>query len=170
MRAPDKSILRLLAHPAKLNRPAPQISLVKAYQTMTPRMWIPVGLFVGGIVLIAAAVASGEAEVSLLVVFPVFSGSSPLFLLGTLLIVMSFIVGFLMLALGQIQLAGGGYWPKGGSVDQPAAGNVRREYGGVVLVGPVPIAFGSDRRIALIMLVVGIVLAIVFLGILVAFA
>lgn len=137
---------------------------------MSLRMWIPVGLFVGGIVLIAAAVASGEAEVSLLVVFPVFSGSSPLFLFGTLLIVLSFIVGFLMLALGQIQLAGGGLWPSEGQAGQPAPGGTRREYGGVVLVGPVPIAFGSDRRIALIMLVVGIVLAIVFLGILVALA
>jgi len=137
---------------------------------MTPRMWIPVGLFVGGIVLIAAAVVSGDAEVSLLVVFPVFSGSSPLFLLGTLLIVLSFIVGFLMLALGQMQVAAGGNWPIGNAPGTPTSGSPRREYGGVVLVGPVPIAFGSDRKIALMMLVVGIVLAIVFLGVLIALA
>lgn len=137
---------------------------------MTPRMWVPVGLFVGGIVLIVAAVASGEAEVSLLVVFPVFSGSSPLFLLGTLLIVMSFIVGFLMLVLGQMQMAAGGTWPAGDFPEVQASGSTRKEYGGVVMVGPVPIAFGSDRRIALIMLVLGIVLAIVCLGILAALA
>jgi uncharacterized protein (TIGR00304 family) len=136
---------------------------------MTPRMWAPVGLFIGGIVLIAVAVASGEADVSLLVIFPDFSGSSPLFLLGTLLIVLSFIVGFVMLALGQVQMSSGSGWQAQETKVQPPGG-VRKEYGGVVLLGPVPIAFGSDRRIALIMLVVGIVLAIVFLGVLVALA
>ncbi len=137
---------------------------------MTPRMFVPVGLFAGGVVLIAAAVAAGEAEVSLLVVFPVFSGSSPLFLLGTLLIVMSFIVGFLMLALGQMQAGGAGNWPIDGARETGAPVSTKKGFGGVVLVGPVPIAFGSDRRIALIMLIVGIVLAIVFLGVLIALA
>lgn len=137
---------------------------------MKPRIWIPIAMFVGGLVLIASAVATDEAEVSLFLIFPVFSGSSGLFLLGTLLIVLSFIIGFLMLAMGQMELQTSGAWP--GTMPEPRSGTkpVKKEYGGVVLIGPVPIAFGSSRTMALFMLVLGIVLAIILLGILAALA
>jgi hypothetical protein len=38
--------------------------------------WIPIAMFTGGLVLIASAVATGEAEVSLFLIFPVFSGAT----------------------------------------------------------------------------------------------
>ena len=56
---------------------------------MLLRMWVPVALFVAGACLIGEAVATGEAEVSLVVIFPVFTGSSAVFLLGTVLILLS---------------------------------------------------------------------------------
>lgn len=123
------------------------------------RTLAPVGLFIAGVACIAASVAAGEAEVSLLIIFPVFSGSSGLFLLGTALVVFSFIAGFMALMVGQAELAGATSGPAGGA---PASGDAKREtkYGGVVLIGPVPIAFGSDRSMALAMLVLGIILAI----------
>lgn len=135
---------------------------------MRARLWIPVAMFVVGIALIATAVATGEADVSLVVVFPVFSGSSLLFLLATLLIISSFIVGFVLMAMDperteeRVEAASEGI--------SSSAPRSRTEYGGVVLLGPIPIAFGSNRRVALIMLVVGIILAIVVLGILFAYA
>jgi uncharacterized protein (TIGR00304 family) len=137
---------------------------------MRQRIWIPVSMFVAGLALIISAVATGEAEVSLFLIFPVFSGSSALFLLGTVLIVLSFIVGFLMLAMGQLELQAAGTWPQTsrGQSAEPEPG--KKRYGGVVLIGPVPIAFGSSRSIALFMLVLGIVVAIVLLGILAALA
>lgn len=137
---------------------------------MRQRIWIPVSMFAAGLALIISAVATGEAEVSLFLIFPVFSGSSAPFLLGTVLIVLSFIVGFLMLAMGQLELQTTGTWPQ--TTRGPGAGQepVKKEYGGVVLIGPVPIAFGSSRSIALFMLVLGIVVAIVLLGILAALA
>lgn len=124
-------------------------------------------MFAAGIICIAAAVASGEADVSIVLIFPVFSGSSGLFFLGSLLIVASFIVGFAMLALGQLEL---GRVQR--DLGQPLANESHRKetkYGGVVIVGPVPIAFGSDRTMAVVMLIAGIVLAIVVLGLIVAF-
>ncbi len=100
--------------------------------------------------------------------FPVFSGSSGLFILGTALIVFSFISGFLLLMMGQMELTMadlGGAAPGDGR-EGPGT---RGRYGGVVLIGPVPIAFGSDKKIALAMLVVGIVLAIVALTVILLF-
>ncbi|GEM_PF-192155 len=124
------------------------------YRTMAP-----IGLFAAGVACIAASVFTGEAEVSLFLIFPVFSGSSGLFLLGTLLIILSFIAGFMILTIGQIEIAGGDFGVHGRNADQED-GTSERRYGGVVLVGPVPIAFGSDRKMALAMFVIGIVLAI----------
>jgi uncharacterized protein (TIGR00304 family) len=131
-------------------------------------VWIPVLIFVAGIACIALAVAEGEAEVSLLLIFPVFSGSSALFLLGTVLIVLSFFVGFAMLAMGQMEL--GRSQRELGQSTGPQQIQKDTKYGGVVLVGPIPIAFGSDRTMAVIMLMIGVVLAIVVLGLIIAFA
>ena len=135
---------------------------------MRPVVWLPVLVFAAGLACIAVAVAEGEAEVSLLLIFPVFSGSSALFMLGTLLIVLSFFVGFAMLAMGQKEL--GRFQRELGQPVEQRQPQKETKYGGVVLVGPVPIAFGSDRTTAVIMLIIGIVLAIVVLGLIVAFA
>lgn len=135
---------------------------------MRARLWIPIAMFVAGMALIATAVATGEADVSLVIVFPVFSGSSLLFLLATLLIISSFIVGFVLMAMDherteeRVEAASEGM--------SSSAPRSRAEYGGVVLLGPIPIAFGSNKKVALIMLVVGVILAIVVLVVLLAYA
>ena len=132
---------------------------------MNARVIVPVAIFVVGIALIAAAVATGEAEVSLLLVFPVISGSSGLFVLGTVMILLSFVVGFALMAMGQLEVSRADIG-RIGAASRPSSKAGETRYGGVVLIGPVPIAFGSDQRMALIMLVVGIVIAIVALGLL----
>lgn len=137
---------------------------------MKPRIWVPIAMFGTGLALIASEVARGEADISLVLVFPVFSGSSGFFILGTLLIVLSFIVGFLMLAMGQLELQASGVLREARPELRTETSSAKKEYGGVVMIGPVPIVFGSNRTIALIMLVLGIIAAIVLLGILAAFA
>ena len=135
---------------------------------MRPVVWLPVVIFIAGVACIAAAVAEGKADVSLVLIFPVFSGSSGLFLLGIALIVLSFFVGFVMLAMGQIQM--GRTREESGQAVAQQPTERKTKYGGVVLIGPVPIAFGSDRTMAVIMLIVGIVLALIVLGLIVASA
>jgi len=127
------------------------------------RMWLPVAVFFAGMACIAAAVATGEADVDLVVIFPVFSGSSGLFLLGTVLIILSFLIGFAILAMSQAELATNMALP---STSQKLTVERKMQYGGVVLIGPLPIAFGSDRRIAVIMLVLGIAMAITLISVL----
>lgn len=126
---------------------------------MKARMWIPMVIFLAGVATIAYSVATGEARVSLVVIFPVFTGSSGLFLLGILLIVLSFFVGFGMLAMEPTTTGTDG--PPTDQADMPQRTRQRTRYGGVVLIGPIPIAFGSDKKLALTMLVIGIALVIV---------
>ena len=135
---------------------------------MTHKSWLPIALFAAGIGLILAAVAAGMADVSLLVVFPVISGSNPLFLLGVLLIVLSFFVGFALIMMGELEAVyHAPTTPE--SVEKEVHGNEipeahrKTDFGGLVLVGPIPIAFGSNRSIAIMMLVIGVVLAIAFI-------
>ncbi len=129
---------------------------------LRPIIWAPIAVFVSGLACIAAAVAEGEADVSLFLIFPVFSGSSWLFILGTLLIVLSFFVGFAMIAFGGTEADR--FQPANGEARSPTATPKKMAYGGVVLVGPIPIAFASSKKMALFVLIVGIVMAIVFLG------
>lgn len=133
-----------------------------------PRLLLPIALFIGGMGLIGAAVASGEADVSLVVIFPVFSGAGGVFLLGVSLVVLSLLIGFAFMAMGQLEIAE--YQRQvGGDVvrpDGPRGGEAK--VGGVVLIGPVPIAFGSSMKTAIIMMVVGIALAIVALAVILA--
>jgi len=128
---------------------------------LRPTIWIPIAVFVSGIACVAAAVAGGEADVDLSLIFPVFSGSSWLFILGTLLIVLSFFVGFAMIAVGGTEADRS----QPGSVEprSPATTQKKTTYGGVVLVGPIPIVFASSKNMAILMLIVGIALAIAFL-------
>lgn len=129
---------------------------------LRPIIWFPIAVFVSGIACIAAAVAGGEADVRLFLVFPVFSGSSWLFILGTLLIVLSFFVGFAVIATGGTEAD----QSRPGSVKprSPATTQRKTTFGGVVIVGPIPIVFASSKNMAIFMLIVGIVLAMLFLG------
>jgi uncharacterized protein (TIGR00304 family) len=129
---------------------------------LRPIIWFPIAVFVSGIACVAAAVAGGEADVRLFLIFPVFSGSSWLFILGTLLIVLSFFVSFAMIATGGTEADR--FQP--GSVEHPSPATTRRKttFGGVVLVGPIPIVFASSKNMAIFMLIIGIALAVVFLG------
>jgi len=133
------------------------------------KTWLPVVLFAAGAALILAAVAAGTADVSLLILFPVFTGTSPLFITGVLLIVMSFFVGFALIMMGQLEaLRHAPEMPEeieadihGGAI--PEAHKTRPDFGGLLLIGPIPIAFGSNRSIAIFMLVAGVVLVAAFI-------
>ena len=116
---------------------------------------VSLGLLLSGAALVIVSVAAGETEVSLFVIFPVLTGSGAYFLIGVGMIVASIFAGVLTLWVG----AGGAEAP-----GEPRAAKRRSEggdagkaeYGGVVLLGPIPIAFGSSSRIAYAMLGVGV--------------
>jgi len=112
--------------------------------------------------MVGATVATGEADVSLVIIFPVFSGSSALFLLGVVLVILSFLAGFAMLATGQVEMDKHGPRPLG--PERTVSAERGTKYGGVVLIGPIPIAFGSDKRIATLMLLIGVATIVAILA------
>lgn len=129
---------------------------------MDSRLIIPLSLFLTGAVAVAIAVATGEADVSLVLIFPVFSGSSGLFLLGVGLIVLGLLSGFAMMLHGQREPAASRVAPMGKeNVHEGPEKNVR--IGGVALIGPIPIAYGSDKGMALAMMVLAIIVMAVIL-------
>lgn len=124
-------------------------------------------VFLAGIACIVAAAATGEAEVQLFIIFPLVSGTSWLFVLGVVLIVASFILGFISAAAA---MSDGVRMPPDAPVirrpgEAEGAPQKKARYGGVVLIGPVPIVFGSDRTMAWVMLALAIVLIVVVLAI-----
>jgi uncharacterized membrane protein len=102
---------------------------VRASQT-----YLSLVLLVVGLALIADALLRGSAAASIVLIVPVLSGSSPEFVLGTLLTFLGLLA--LFLTAGTIELTGSA---------SSAEGATSRS-GGVVLVGPVPIFFGEWRQ------------------------
>lgn len=115
-------------------------------------------LLLAGIGLVVLAVVRSEAALHLVIVVPVVTGSSPAFVLGVLLLVAGF--GLLPLALAPpAEAAAGPTAVAGGSPESPEG------FGGVVLVGPVPLFFGAwrhpGRRRYLLAVAVGAALLVV---------
>jgi len=100
-------------------------------------------LFVAGVALITLSVTQGGASVALIVIVPVVSGSSATFLVGVSLLVAGF-VGLLF--------AFSGGWEEEQSASSPdaprASSGGSGGGGGFVLIGPVPIVFGSWRGVS----------------------
>jgi uncharacterized protein (TIGR00304 family) len=132
-----------------------------------PISFVPICLLAAGLSLVVVSVANGEADVSLVVIFPVISGSGSLFLIGVALVVMGILSGFMLIvatSYGAAPDSGDSSWGDAGG----GTGEKGSKYGGVILIGPIPIVFGSNAKIAYVMLAVavGIVIFVLALALL----
>jgi uncharacterized protein (TIGR00304 family) len=111
-------------------------------------------LFGAGLVLIADALRRGGASLSIVLIVPVISGSSGEFLLGSLALFAGVVLFFVSLA-GPWELV----------PDEPARSEASSQSGGVVLIGPIPIFFGSarpaSRRAVIAWVLLGVALTVV---------
>ena len=119
---------------------------------------------IGGIALLGYAVASGEANVAIVVFIPVVYGSGIMAFLGMICIIAAIFLGFLGVANRFV----------GEEEDEPERSTSKTrppqptQYkpqksvkgGGVVLIGPIPVIFGSDTRMAVILAILAIILII----------
>ena len=117
------------------------------------RRWFLIALllFASAIILMIVSVASGEGQVGLFLIFPFIVAWGPMAVVGSVLLflaIVSFLIGFLRSGEVVLKNAGGA---------DPVA-KTGRKFGGVVMIGPIPIVFGSDRKIANWMLLAGVVL------------
>lgn len=121
-------------------------------------------MLAGGVVLLGWAVSRGEAELYLFLIFPVVSGTGPIFAAGTLLLIVGVLATFMALS---VRGAGATAWepveapPRTEAPQQAPQGGV--EFGGVVFIGPIPIVFGRGHQMGRWMLVASIVFAILLM-------
>jgi uncharacterized membrane protein len=107
---------------------------------------LPVAALVAGVSLVAYSVLVSAASVSLVVFVPVLSGRSTVFLGGVALL----IVGFLTLPVAFAGPARPGTPPPSSPAASPLADEDAESagVGGLLLIGPVPIFFGSWSRVS----------------------
>lgn len=128
-----------------------------------------------GLALIGAAAVQGDLSVHLLVVIPIVSGTGPYAALGMLL-AMGGLVGWLFTGVRARPGRAGPEGAKGRAStgapqardpaegDEGDAQSTSTRGGGVILLGPIPIAWGSDRQSLIGVLVAAVVLILVALG------
>jgi uncharacterized membrane protein len=85
-----------------------------------------------GLVLLAWAVLEGQASFALLFVIPVLYGSGPLVAIAALMVFGGAVLVFLSF-----------FKAPAGKDTIASPGRAEREWGGVILIGPVPIVIGS---------------------------
>jgi uncharacterized protein (TIGR00304 family) len=102
---------------------------------------IGLALIVSGLLALVLAVVLGEADVVLFVIIPVIYGGGPLGALAILVIFAGVVVLFLSYAAAPPVAE------DGPADDRPEGSGTKREFGGVVLIGPIPIVFGSARSL-----------------------
>jgi uncharacterized protein (TIGR00304 family) len=129
---------------------------MKAISRLNRTLILALILGVVGIILLGFSVASGEGSASIVFIIPVFYGSGLLSFLGVLCIMAALMLGFMGIA--QKMAESERSQPnksKTPSEKQPVKG------GGVVLIGPIPIVFGSSPKSAMILMVMALIIMIV---------
>lgn len=123
-------------------------------------------LVICGIALIGYSVTSGEGSAGIVLFIPVFYGSGIFSFLGALCIMGAIILGFIGFAA---QVGGMEDFPRQDEAQQaqqtqPRPGQPRTgktiKGGGVVLIGPIPIIFGSDTKTTMVLVILAIILII----------
>jgi len=135
-------------------------------------------LFALGLALVALSVLRGEGSAGIAICVPFFFGTGPLASLGVLCFFGGMVLLFIGMARSGAETARSeGPGPPAG--DEPegltgqAPGNAtpvapKTRAGGVILIGPIPIVFGSDPGISRTMFYVALALMAAFLVVLIA--
>lgn len=107
-----------------------------------------VAALAAGVALVVLSILEGGATLALFVIFPVVTGSSVAFLIGVALL----FVGFLSLPFGLAERWDETSPPPAPPGNPPAPSREeapeKSAVGGFVLVGPVPIVFGSWKGVS----------------------
>ena len=126
-----------------------------------------ISLIILGLFLFAFSIYLGEGGFALFLIFPVFYSTGITGLIAILLIFMGFLLIFLS-PFHEITHAAThqSYYEEGKYEIHPA--KKEKHYGGVVLIGPIPIIFGSDKNMVMIS-ILATILILVAIGVLFIF-
>ncbi len=105
--------------------------------------------------LLLYAIFSGEANVALLLIFPVIYGSGFYSLMGILLIML----GTFLLFLSPVESLEreAMVYPEE-SENWYVENKEKTKFGGVIFIGPIPIVFGSDRNMLRFSIFIGLLM------------
>jgi len=112
--------------------------------------------FIIGIVIFAFGVFSGEVETGFIFVFPFIAGSGIYAFLGFIFIfitILFFMYSFISTVESNEFQADYDHYPS------PKKTSIKG--GGVVLIGPIPIVFGSNWKIAAILMILSVCIIII---------
>ncbi len=116
-------------------------------------------LVVAGVAALAWGFVQGETSLNLFLIFPVVTATGAWSALGILLLIAGFFAFFLTWpAAAAPAPAEPTVPPPSPSPAQPSLPSAPRRWGGVVFLGPIPVVFGSDAKVAKWMIVVGVLL------------
>ncbi len=121
-------------------------------------------LAICGIALMGYSVSSGESSAGVFFIIPIFYGSGISAFLGVLCIMAAIFLGFVGFAASAV--GDEGYEPSRepqGSSQGRAAPKKTIKGGGVVMIGPIPIIFGSDSKSAKVVAILAIILMIIMM-------
>jgi len=111
---------------------------------------------IAGIVFFILGILSGEVETGVFVVFPFISGSGIYAFLGFIFI----IIAILLFTFGFAKYIR----PDEFEIEHDEYHSHKKtsiKGGGVILIGPIPIVFGSNWKIALVLIIIAIILILV---------
>lgn len=111
--------------------------------------------FILGIAFFAFGILSGDVETGVFIVFPFLAGSGIYTFLGFICI----FIAILLFIFGFSRSTSEDFGTNSGEQTQPKKTSVKG--GGVVLIGPIPIVFGSSWKIAFILMIAAIILVLV---------
>jgi len=112
--------------------------------------------------MIVLSVIVGESQFGLFIIFPFVIGSGPIAAVGAILLFLAVLLAFISFTTRLPRSEEFQATP----AQETVSGSEKR-YGGVVMIGPVPIAFGSDSKIARIMMLIGIIIFIAIVAVLI---
>lgn len=113
--------------------------------------------FILGVVFFALGVLSGEVETGFVVIFPFLIGSGIYAFLGftfVFIAIIFFMSGFVSRTIGTEDIE------VPGEEQLRPRSKTSVKGGGVVLIGPIPIVFGSNWKIAVILMILAIILIV----------
>jgi uncharacterized protein (TIGR00304 family) len=119
-------------------------------------------LIICGIALLGYSVSTGEGGAGVFFIIPVFYGSGIYSFLGVLCIMVGLFLAFVGIA-AQMKEMEGYEEPSGTQPSRTTEPKPQKSIkgGGVVLIGPIPIIFGSDAKTAMALVLMAIVLIVI---------
>ena len=115
--------------------------------------------FVSGFILLLIGVIYGEIEVGFILIFPFLAGSGLFAFLGFLLFFIAmilFMFGFVNLSTETPGFVKQDFYP-----DDIEPKKAQVKGGGIILIGPIPIVFGSNWKIAVFLMILAVVLMVI---------